>query len=39
MTDVTLAEAARLAALQEMRRDPRVWVLGEDVARGGLFGQ
>jgi pyruvate dehydrogenase E1 component beta subunit len=22
-----------------MRRDPRIWVLGEDVARGGLFGQ
>src|SRR5688572_14525815 len=22
-----------------MRRDPRVWVLGEDVARGGLWGQ
>ncbi|MBY0336250.1 MAG: alpha-ketoacid dehydrogenase subunit beta [Acetobacteraceae bacterium] len=35
----TLLEAVRLAALQEMRRDPRVWVLGEDVARGGLFGQ
>jgi pyruvate dehydrogenase E1 component beta subunit len=39
MPKVTLVEAARLAALQEMRRDPRVWVLGEDVARGGLFGQ
>jgi pyruvate dehydrogenase E1 component beta subunit len=39
MTAVTLIEAVRLAALQEMRRDPRVWVLGEDVARGGLFGQ
>jgi len=39
MPEVTLVEAARLAALQEMRRDPRVWVLGEDVARGGLFGQ
>jgi acetoin:2,6-dichlorophenolindophenol oxidoreductase subunit beta len=36
---VTLVEAVRLAALQEMRRDPRVWVLGEDVARGGLYGQ
>jgi pyruvate dehydrogenase E1 component beta subunit len=36
---VTLIEAARRAALQEMRRDRRVWVLGEDVARGGLFGQ
>ncbi len=39
MPKVTLVEAARLAALQEMRRDPRIWVLGEDVARGGLFGQ
>jgi pyruvate dehydrogenase E1 component beta subunit len=39
MPEVTLVEASRLAALQEMRRDPRVWVLGEDVARGGLFGQ
>ncbi|MCO5066656.1 MAG: alpha-ketoacid dehydrogenase subunit beta [Rhizobiaceae bacterium] len=36
---VSFVEAARLAALQEMRRDHRVWVLGEDVARGGLFGQ
>lgn len=37
--EVTLIEAGRLAALQEMRRDPTVWVLGEDVARGGLWGQ
>ncbi|MGX9963086.1 alpha-ketoacid dehydrogenase subunit beta [Roseomonas sp. F4] len=39
MDHITLVEAARRAALQEMRRDPGVWVLGEDVARGGLFGQ
>ncbi len=39
MTHVTLIEAGRLAARQEMRRDPTVWVLGEDVARGGLWGQ
>ncbi len=39
MPDITLVEATRLAVRQEMRRDPRVWVLGEDVARGGLFGQ
>jgi pyruvate/2-oxoglutarate/acetoin dehydrogenase E1 component len=39
MTAVTMIEALRRAAEQEMRRDPRVWVLGEDVARGGLFGQ
>ena len=37
--EVTLVEAGRLAVQQEMRRDPRVWVLGEDVARGGLWGQ
>ena len=34
-----MIEALRRAAEQEMLRDPRVWVLGEDVARGGLFGQ
>ena len=39
MARVTLNEAGRLAVLQEMRRDPTVWVLGEDVARGGLWGQ
>ena len=39
MPEATFVEATRLALLQEMRRDPRVWVLGEDVARGGLFGQ
>jgi acetoin:2,6-dichlorophenolindophenol oxidoreductase subunit beta len=39
MSDVTLIEAGRLAVQQEMRRDPTVWVLGEDVARGGLWGQ
>lgn len=39
MPAMTVAEAVRAAAEQEMRRDPRVWVLGEDVARGGLYGQ
>jgi acetoin:2,6-dichlorophenolindophenol oxidoreductase subunit beta len=39
VVEVTLIEASRCAALQEMRRDRRVWVLGEDVARGGLWGQ
>jgi len=39
VAEVTLIEASRRAALQEMRRDKRVWVLGEDVARGGLWGQ
>ncbi len=36
---ITLVEATRRAVRQEMRRDPLVWVLGEDVARGGIFGQ
>ena len=39
MPEVSMVEATRLALVQEMRRDPHVWVLGEDVARGGLFGQ
>jgi len=39
VVEVTLIEAGRRAALQEMRRDPTVWALGEDVARGGLWGQ
>lgn len=39
MTTVSLNEAGRLAVLQEMQRDANVWVLGEDVARGGLWGQ
>ena len=39
MARMTLNEAGRLAVLQEMRADPRIWVLGEDVARGGLWGQ
>jgi len=39
MPNVTLIEAGRLAVQQEMRRDKTVWVLGEDVARGGLWGQ
>lgn len=39
MATVSLVEAGRLAVQQEMRRDPRVWVLGEDVGRGGLWGQ
>ncbi len=39
VAEMTLVEAGRRAALQEMRRDPTVWVLGEDVGRGGLWGQ
>jgi pyruvate dehydrogenase E1 component beta subunit len=35
----TYIEAGRLALAEEMRRDPRVWALGEDLGRGGVFGQ
>ena len=39
MVERTYAEAAREAIAEEMRRDPDVWALGEDLGRGGVFGQ
>lgn len=39
MARMTYAEAARAAIAEEMRRDPTVWALGEDLGRGGVFGQ
>lgn len=39
MTRLTFAEAARRALAEEMRRDPLVWALGEDLVQGGIFGQ
>ena len=39
MSEVTYAVAAREAIAEEMRRDPDVWALGEDLGRGGVFGQ
>jgi pyruvate/2-oxoglutarate/acetoin dehydrogenase E1 component len=39
MSELTLMEAARQGLVEEMRRDSRVWCLGEDLARGGVFGQ
>ena len=39
MDERTYAEAAREAIAEEMRRDPDVWALGEDLGRGGVFGQ
>src|ERR1700724_4576384 len=32
---LTMAEAVREALVEEMRRDPRVFVMGEDVAEAG----
>ena len=39
MTTMTYLEAGKAALAEEMRRDPRVWALGEDLGRGGVFGQ
>ncbi|GGG45968.1 pyruvate dehydrogenase subunit beta [Caldovatus sediminis] len=39
MPRLTFAEATRRALAAEMRRDPTVWALGEDLGRGGIFGQ
>lgn len=36
---MTLADATLRAVTEEMRRDASVWVLGEDVQAGGIFGQ
>lgn len=39
MSDMTYLDAGRRAVIEEMTRDPRVWALGEDLGRGGVFGQ
>ena len=39
MTMMTLVEASREALRREMARDMSIYVLGEDVRQGGIFGQ
>jgi len=39
MSTLSYLDAGRLALAQEMRRDRLVWALGEDLGRGGVFGQ
>ncbi len=39
MTVMSYAAAGRQALAEEMRRDPLVWAVGEDLGRGGVFGQ
>jgi pyruvate dehydrogenase E1 component beta subunit len=39
MATMTYMEAARTALAEEMRRDRLVWAVGEDLGRGGVFGQ
>ena len=39
MPEMTYAEAGKAALADAMRRDGRVWAVGEDLGRGGVFGQ
>lgn len=39
MSRMSYSEAGKQALAEEMRADPRVWALGEDLGRGGVFGQ
>ncbi len=39
MPRTSYLEAARRALAEEMRRDPDIWAVGEDLGRGGVFGQ
>lgn len=39
MVALTYLQAASRALAEEMRRDEQVWALGEDLGRGGVFGQ
>lgn len=39
MASMTYLEASNRAIAEEMRRDPSVWCVGEDLGRGGVFGQ
>ena len=39
MVEISYLDAGRRALAEEMRRDERVWALGEDLGRGGVFGQ
>ena len=39
MATMTYSDAAKAALAEEMRRDPHVWAIGEDLGRGGVFGQ
>lgn len=36
---MTYRDATTVALAEEMRRDARVWAVGEDLRRGGLYGQ
>lgn len=39
MAMMSYSAAAKAGLAEEMRRDPLVWAVGEDLGRGGVFGQ
>jgi pyruvate dehydrogenase E1 component beta subunit len=39
LAELTYAEAGLAAVREAMQADPTVWALGEDLGRGGVFGQ
>ena len=39
MAMVTYPDAGQRAVIEAMRADPSVWAVGEDLGRGGVFGQ
>ena len=39
MTVMNYSDAGKLALAECMRADPTIWVVGEDLGRGGVFGQ
>jgi len=39
VAELTYSDAAKRALTEEMENDPKVWALGEDLGRGGVFGQ
>jgi pyruvate dehydrogenase E1 component beta subunit len=39
MAELSYLDAGKQALAEEMRRDPLVWAVGEDLGRGGVFGQ
>jgi pyruvate dehydrogenase E1 component beta subunit len=39
MSVMSYSAAAKMALAESMRADPTIWVVGEDLGRGGVFGQ
>jgi pyruvate/2-oxoglutarate/acetoin dehydrogenase E1 component len=39
MSLMSYSAAAKMALAESMRADPTIWVVGEDLGRGGVFGQ